>query len=136
MLKFYLHRAQNRMRQTANKERSYRNFEVRDWVFLKLHPYSQHSLKKHGNQKFLSKYFVPFKVLEKVRIVAYKLDLLDTTWIHLTVHVLQLKLDNGDIQQFTALPIEFTHSEHRLPQSVLGRKMVRRGNKADTKFLV
>lgn len=33
---FHLKRAQERMRQVANKKRSDRSFEIRDWVYLRL----------------------------------------------------------------------------------------------------
>ena len=38
MLKYYLHRAQHRMRQQADKGRSDRQFEVNDWVILSYNP--------------------------------------------------------------------------------------------------
>ena len=45
ILKDNLTMAQNRMKQQANQHRSERSFEVRDWVFLRLQPYKQMSLK-------------------------------------------------------------------------------------------
>lgn len=51
VLKFHLSRAQDRMKQMADKRRSKREFQVRDLVYLKLQPYRQHSLLKFRNQK-------------------------------------------------------------------------------------
>ena len=38
--------AQNRMKQQADQHRTEREFEVVDWVFERLHPYKQLSLKE------------------------------------------------------------------------------------------
>lgn len=115
MVKFHLQRAQNRMRQVANRKRSDWNFEANDWVFLKLYPYGQHSMRKQGKQKLQPRWFRPFKVLEKVGLVAYKLDLPETTLIHPTIHVSQLKLAHGELQHPVALPAKFTRHAGRIP---------------------
>ena len=46
LLKDNLVMAQNRMTQQANQQRSEREFEVGDWVFMRLQPYKHMSLKK------------------------------------------------------------------------------------------
>ena len=45
-LKENLAMAQNRMKQQADQHHSERNFEVGDWVFLRLQPYKQISMKQ------------------------------------------------------------------------------------------
>lgn len=40
-VKFHLLRAQNRMKSQADKGRTDRNYEVGDWVYVKLQPYRQ-----------------------------------------------------------------------------------------------
>ena len=45
-LKENLAMAQNRMKQQVDQHRSERNFEVGDWVFLRLQPYKQISMKQ------------------------------------------------------------------------------------------
>jgi hypothetical protein len=45
ILKDNLTMAQNRMKQQEDQHRSERSFEVWDWVFLRLQPYKQMSLK-------------------------------------------------------------------------------------------
>ena len=45
VLRFHLRRAQNRMKQNADRKRSDREFAIRDYVLVKLQPYRQNSLK-------------------------------------------------------------------------------------------
>jgi hypothetical protein len=54
ILKDKLTMAQNRMKQQENQHRSGRSFEVGDWVFLKLQPYKQMSLKQAKKDNKLS----------------------------------------------------------------------------------
>lgn len=115
MLKFHLERARNWMKQIANRKRFDRDFIVGDWVFLKLHPYSQHSLRTQKKQKLQAVYFGPFQVLDRVGVVAYKLDLPPTALIHPTVYVSQLKLARGEVEQFTPLQVEFMKNMQRIP---------------------
>ena len=50
VLKDNLTRAQNRMKQQADQHRTKREFEVEDWVFVRLQPYKQLSLKQQKNK--------------------------------------------------------------------------------------
>lgn len=54
MLKFHLFRAQNCMKQYADAHRSPREFKVGDFVYLKLQPYRQHTLKNRKTPHKLS----------------------------------------------------------------------------------
>ena len=62
LVKFHLMRAQNRMTQQANKHRSDRVFAIGDYVYLKLQPYRQLSMKPHKSHKLLPKFYGPFPV--------------------------------------------------------------------------
>jgi hypothetical protein len=76
ILKDNLTMAQNHMKQQADQHRSERSFEVGDWVFLRLQPYKQMSLKKAKKDNKLSpKYYGPYKVLQNIGTMAYKLEL-------------------------------------------------------------
>ena len=54
LLKDNLVLAQNRMKQQADQHRSERSFDVGDWVFLRLQPYKQMSLKQAKKDNKLS----------------------------------------------------------------------------------
>jgi hypothetical protein len=79
------------MKNQADKKRSERQFEVGDLVYLKLQPFVQQSVAVRTNNKLSLRYFGPYKVLARVGLVAYKLELPDTSKIHPVVHVSLLK---------------------------------------------
>jgi hypothetical protein len=75
ILKDNLTMAQNRMKQQADQHRSERSFEVGDWVFLRLQPYKQMSLKQAKKDNKLSpKYYGP-------SLWTSRLTPKDNTWI-------------------------------------------------------
>nr|GEU75717.1 hypothetical protein [Tanacetum cinerariifolium] len=67
MLKFYMKRAQDRMESLAkNKHKTDREFEVGNWVYLKLQPHRQVTVRQ-GQQHILSaKYYGPFFIDERI----------------------------------------------------------------------
>lgn len=91
LLKEQIHRAQNRMKQQAEKHRADRQFVEGDWVLLKLQPYKQSSMVTRTSQELASKYFGPYKVIIKVGKVAYTLQLPQSSKVHPTFHVSMLK---------------------------------------------
>ena len=106
ILKGHLHVAQERMKSQANKHRQDRSFVVGDWVYLRLQPYRQKTLAYKGKWKLSPRYFGPFKVIQKVRFVSYRLDLPPESKIHLIFHVSCLKLKLGQhVTPLSTLPL-------------------------------
>lgn len=65
--------------------------EVREKVFMKIQPYRLRTLAKCPNEKLSPRFYGPFRILEKVSNVAYKLDLPSYARLHLMFYVSQLK---------------------------------------------
>ncbi|GKC76846.1 reverse transcriptase [Tanacetum coccineum] len=131
LLKFHLERAQNRMKQQTNKHRSERVLEVGDWVWLKLQPHRQVSLRQEKQNKFSPKYFGPFEIISRVGEVAYKLKLSDHSQVHDVFHVSQLKRCKGNHQEAVLVPLPQLNQDgliERQPMKPLDTKMVKRNN--------
>jgi hypothetical protein len=86
------------MKQLADQRRSEREFEEGDWVFVRLQPYKQLSLKQQGKNKLAPKFYGPFQINKKISQVAYRLELLDNCRIHNVFHVSCLKKMLGQAQ--------------------------------------
>jgi uncharacterized protein YdcH (DUF465 family) len=79
MLKHHLERARLRMKQYADRNRSDRQFQVGDSVYLKLQPYAQSSVANRKYPKLAYKFYGPFTIEAKFGQVAYKLKLPDSS---------------------------------------------------------
>jgi hypothetical protein len=89
--------AQNHMKQQVDQHCSERSFEVGDWVFLRLQLYKHISLKKTKKDNKLSpKYYGPYKVLQNIGTMTYKLEFPTSSRVHLIFHVSCLKRVIGD----------------------------------------
>ena len=78
-------------RKYAKRHRVERSFEVGDFVYLRLQPYQQSSLKKKGAEKLQPRFYGPYKIIRKVGEVAYELELPPESKIHNAFHVSNLK---------------------------------------------
>jgi len=63
------------MKAQADNNRRDVEYNVRDFVYVKLQPYCQNSLRLTKNQKLSMSYFAPFPIVARIGQVAYKLQL-------------------------------------------------------------
>ncbi|KAF5817054.1 putative nucleotidyltransferase, Ribonuclease H [Helianthus annuus] len=134
-LKQNLEKARNRMKQFADMHRSERSFVVGDWVFLKLHPHVQSSLRLHKYSKLSPKFYGPFLIVQKVGNAAYTLDLPVGSQIHPTFHVSLLKKAPGPPEQPVPV-LDIAAPPMLQPLAILDRKLARQGHRPIVKFLV
>jgi hypothetical protein len=79
------------MKSQADKNQSEWTFAAGDMVYMKLQPYVQTSVAARSNKKLSFRFYGPFRVLQRIGEVAYKLELPQGTKIHPVLHVSQLK---------------------------------------------
>nr|GFB10794.1 reverse transcriptase [Tanacetum cinerariifolium] len=138
LLKFHLQRAQQKMKVHADKSRTDRIFKVGQYVYLKLQPHRQVTMRQGKYNKLTPKYYGPFQILDKAGHVAYKLLLPSTSQIHLVFHVSRLKLYKGPLPNAAAtLPVCDAQGELlQLPMNVLDRLLGKVGNSAAVYVLI
>jgi hypothetical protein len=135
LLQHHLHRAKHRMKKQADQHRSERRFEAGDLVFLKLQPYVQSSLAPRSHQKLAFRFLGPFRIMEHVGFMAYRLELPAHTSIHPVFHMSQLKKAVGTDHQVTPiLPSDF--ALQLAPEQVLQTRAVLRGHSTIQQVLV
>ncbi|KAG6472106.1 hypothetical protein ZIOFF_069562 [Zingiber officinale] len=105
--------AQNRMKLQYDSSHQEVRFEIGDMVLLKLQPYRQVSLASKNHSKLSPRFYWPFKIIDRVGNVAYKLQLPDHAKLHPVFHVSSLKKYHGSIPSVPTLsPI---HQEDYIP---------------------
>lgn len=135
LVRQHLLRAKDHMKKQVDAKRSECSFLVLEWVFLKVQPYVQSSLASRANQKLSFKFFRPYKIIARVGAVAYKLQLLESSLVHLVFHVSQLKKALGDHHQVTAALPDHTFP-WSIPERVLQNRSVLRGGHSVTQVLI
>ncbi|GKC95235.1 retrotransposon-related protein [Tanacetum coccineum] len=137
LLQFYLKRAQNRMKSMADKKRSDREFVEGDWVYLKLQPYRQITIRQSVQHKLSPKFYGPFKVLKKIGKVAYQLELPSSAQVHSVFHVSQLKkckIEGVVMGTFPHCQDDGLLAATRV--AVLDRRMVKKKNRVAVQLLI
>jgi hypothetical protein len=131
-LREHLLRAQARIKAYADKHRTEREFQVGEDALLKLQPYAQTSLVNRPCAKLAFKYFGPFKIIQRIGAVAYKLELPPDCAIHPVFHVSQLKPFTPNytpVYDKLPAPPDITAPTAR-PHKILERRLVKKGNAA------
>uniref|UniRef100_A0A0E0CJ49 Integrase catalytic domain-containing protein n=1 Tax=Oryza meridionalis TaxID=40149 RepID=A0A0E0CJ49_9ORYZ len=129
-VKASLAKAQARMKYYADLHRSERTLDVGDMAYLKFQLYRHNSLGLHNSLKLHSRYYGPFRVLERIGQVAYKLLLPPISQIHPVFHISQLKKHLGPTAvPEQGLPLIDQHGNIlTAPAAVLERRLIPRNN--------
>lgn len=114
LLRFHLHRSHHRMVQLANRKTFDRSFQIGDWVFVKLHPYRQLTVANRRNQKLTPLFYGPYRIPDKIGVVAYKLYMPLQSKVHPMFHVSKLKLFVNAGQKVSARLLQ-THMDESYP---------------------
>ncbi|KAL4363790.1 hypothetical protein GQ457_04G028520 [Hibiscus cannabinus] len=137
MLEFHLKRAQDRMKSHADKRRIECELTMGEWVYLKLQPYRQHSLRNRGCQKLAPKWYDPYQIKARVGKVAYESLLHEGSRVHPMFHVSQLKKHIGSAEFQYELPVIGPDGGiSKEPWRVIDRRIERRGQRAVIEVLV
>ncbi|RZB46923.1 Leucine aminopeptidase 1 isoform B [Glycine soja] len=129
-----LFKAQAAMKSQADNKRRAVNYQMGDWVLLKLRPRWQ--VTARGAQaltgKLAKRFYGPFQVVERIGPVAYKLQLPEGVQIHPIFHCSKLKPFRGSSENMVGipLPIELLHDQPLVfPLAILD---TRRASNGDT----
>ncbi|XP_050379620.1 uncharacterized protein LOC126796952 [Argentina anserina] len=137
LLKQNLKRAQHRQKHYYDLKHTERSFQVGDMVFLKLQRHKQHSMPSHTFHKLSAKYYGPFKVLERIGSVAYKLELHASATIHDVFHVSLLKKKLGQSASVEPnLPPMASVKASWVPSRIIERRLIKRRGKAVVEWLI
>ncbi|GKD25703.1 hypothetical protein Tco_1231917, partial [Tanacetum coccineum] len=127
-IKYRLQALRDRQRSYADKRRKPLEFQVRDKVMLKVLPWK--GVIRFGKRgKLNPRYIGPFKILAKVRTVAYQLELPEQlSRVHSTFHVSNLKKCLSD--EPLAIPLDEIHVDDKLnfieePVEIMDREVKR-----------
>ncbi|XP_072955935.1 uncharacterized protein [Typha angustifolia] len=133
------------MKQVYDQRHQERSFSFGDWVYIKLQPYRQSSVKPIPNQKLALKFYGPYQMVERIGPIPYRLDLPEEARIHPVFHVSNLKARvpptepiKGALPEPMTTEVEESKSEPSTPilVRILARRRTRVQDEWTTKILV
>ncbi|KAD3067765.1 hypothetical protein E3N88_35645 [Mikania micrantha] len=138
LLRDNLQKAQSRMKNQANTKRRDVNFQVGDFVFLKIQPYRQKTLAKRKYEKLSPRFFGPYRIKKVIGPVSYELELPPEARIHPIFHVSMLKLAHGDYSSTPTPPLPLTNDWelHVQPAAILDHRWTSEAGKTVLEVLV
>ena len=121
--------ARDRMKSQADQHRWDVVFDVGDFVYLKLQPYRQKSVVFRSSLKLSPRFFGPYKILAKVGLVAYKLELPVGSQIHDVFHISLLKKRVGPVTMISNQLPPVSDASEILPQpeAILDTRVIKKG---------
>jgi hypothetical protein len=126
-LRNQLQRAQEKMKNQADKKRVDRSFMVGEWVFVKLRAHRQQLVVTRIHAKLAARYYGPYPILARIGAVAYKLKLPPGSKVHPVFHVSLLKKAVGNYHDDAELPELLSDEQAAVyePEAVLATRKVR-----------
>ncbi|GAU37691.1 hypothetical protein TSUD_164940 [Trifolium subterraneum] len=136
-LRKQLLRAQDKMKQQADKRRTDKSFACGEWVFVKLRAHRQKSVVSRINAKLAAKYYGPYPIIEKIGAVAYRLKLPEGSRVHPVFHVSLLKKAVGSYNEDEELPdlLEELNDMYE-PEAILATRKVKHSGEEVKQVLV
>lgn len=116
------------MKLYADRNRSERELAIGDMAYLRVQPYRHTTMSIHQCIKLHSKFYGPFRVLERVGETAYKLLFPEKCKLHPIFHISQLKKHHGPmaVPNPTLPLIDDQGNIQTGPEKILDRKLVPR----------
>nr|GEV39175.1 reverse transcriptase domain-containing protein [Tanacetum cinerariifolium] len=124
---------------TSSIEEEDRTMQVREQAIamLQFHLKRQVTARQRTHNKFAAKFYRPFLILAKIRKVAYKLQLPESSQIHPFFHVSQLKLCKRTNHQVGILPQCGPDGVLSVePKAIIGKRLGKLHNMANLYVLV
>ncbi|XXG42950.1 hypothetical protein AAC387_Pa01g3099 [Persea americana] len=137
-LKLNIKAAQNRMKIQHDRRHSELTFQVGEMVYLLLQPYHQNTTARHSNQRLAARFFGPYKILERIGQVAYKLELPADSQLLPVFHDSLLKkyVGQGVIVQTNLPAIAVDETVNLLLAEILDHCWVKQGKKIVHEVLI
>lgn len=137
-LKHNLLVAQERMKKYADRNITYRQYNVGDMVYLKMQSYRLAASGIKTGLKLATKFYDPYRVLQKFGNSSYKIQLPSDVQVHNVFHISQLKRHlSPNVVPAPGLPLVDTYGKIKVaPIMVLDTRVVPRENRLVPQWLI